>query len=71
MHFQIFIRLNPRAERVCTEPAGHRLPSLWMVFPIYSDPFDRILVTQAPIEGVTLLTSDEQVANYSGAVLRI
>jgi PIN domain nuclease of toxin-antitoxin system len=36
--------------------------------PIHKDPFDRILVAQARIEGVTLLTADEQVAKYSGAI---
>lgn len=38
---------------------------------IHKDPFDRILVAQAQIEGLTLLTSDEQVARYPGAIRRI
>jgi PIN domain nuclease of toxin-antitoxin system len=31
---------------------------------IHKDPFDRILVAQALIEGVTLVTTDAQVARY-------
>ena len=36
--------------------------------PIHKDPFDRILVAQANVEGITLLTSDEKVAEYPGPV---
>ena len=36
--------------------------------PIHKDPFDRILVAQAQIEGVTLLTTDEIVARYPGPI---
>lgn len=36
--------------------------------PIHKDPFDRILVAQASVEGITLLTSDELVAQYSGPI---
>ena len=39
--------------------------------PIHKDPFDRILVAQAQTEGVTLLTADEQVAKYPGAIRRV
>lgn len=37
---------------------------------LHRDPFDRILLAQAIVEGFTLLTSDEQVARYPGPVLR-
>jgi Uncharacterized protein conserved in bacteria len=30
--------------------------------PIHKDPFDRILVAQATVEGITLLTADALVA---------
>jgi PIN domain nuclease of toxin-antitoxin system len=33
--------------------------------PLHEDPFDRILVCQARAEGLTLVTSDENVARYS------
>lgn len=35
---------------------------------IHKDPFDRILVAQASVEGITLLTSDATVAQYPGPV---
>jgi PIN domain nuclease of toxin-antitoxin system len=36
--------------------------------PIHKDPFDRILVAQATVEGITLLTVDKLVAQYPGPV---
>ena len=36
--------------------------------PIHKDPFDRILVAQAQVEMVTLLTVDEIVERYPGPV---
>jgi len=39
--------------------------------PIHKDPFDRILVAQATVEGVTLLTGDPLVAQYPGPVRRV
>jgi PIN domain nuclease of toxin-antitoxin system len=36
--------------------------------PLHKDPFDRILVAQAVLEGVTLLTADPMVAQYPGPV---
>ena len=39
--------------------------------PIHKDPFDRILIAQSMVEGITLLTSDPLVARYSGLVRRI
>jgi PIN domain nuclease of toxin-antitoxin system len=35
---------------------------------IHKDPFDRMLVAQATVEGLTLLTSDPTVANYPGPI---
>ena len=35
---------------------------------IHKDPFDRILIAQAAIEGFTLLTSDKLVAQYPGPI---
>ena len=32
--------------------------------PIHSDPFDRILMAQARVENITLLTRDEKLAGY-------
>ncbi|MBL0320079.1 MAG: type II toxin-antitoxin system VapC family toxin [Alphaproteobacteria bacterium] len=39
--------------------------------PLHKDPFDRILVCQAMIEGITLLTSDPLVAAYPGPVRKV
>ena len=36
--------------------------------PIHKDPFDRILVAQAQVEGMTLLTADEIVGRYPGPI---
>jgi PIN domain nuclease of toxin-antitoxin system len=36
--------------------------------PIYEDPFDRVLVAQATVEGITLLTMDSVVAQYPGPI---
>ena len=38
---------------------------------IHKDPFDRILVAQATVEGITLLTVDSLVAKYPGPVRRV
>jgi PIN domain nuclease of toxin-antitoxin system len=39
--------------------------------PIHGDPFDRMLVAQAMVEGVTLLTADPLVARYPGPVRKV
>ena len=39
--------------------------------PIHKDPFDRMLVAQASVEGITLLTSDPLVAHYPGPVEKV
>jgi PIN domain nuclease of toxin-antitoxin system len=38
---------------------------------IHKDPFDRLLVAQAMVEGVILLTSDEVVAAYGGPIRKV
>jgi PIN domain nuclease of toxin-antitoxin system len=35
---------------------------------IHKDPFDRILVAQAQVEGIALLTADPTVAQYPGPI---
>ena len=39
--------------------------------PIHKDPFDRILIAQAKVEGITLLTSDAVVAQYPGPIRKV
>ena len=36
--------------------------------PIHKDPFDRVLLAQAQVEGITLLTADQILAQYPGPV---
>jgi PIN domain nuclease of toxin-antitoxin system len=43
--------------------AAAKLPRL------HTDPFDRMLVAQAAVEGLTLLTSDKRLADYGVKVL--
>jgi PIN domain nuclease of toxin-antitoxin system len=37
---------------------------------LHKDPFDRILVAQASVEGFTLLTVDPLVASYPGPIIK-
>lgn len=39
--------------------------------PLHKDPFDRLLLAQALTEGITLLTTDSQVARYKGPVKKV
>jgi PIN domain nuclease of toxin-antitoxin system len=47
---------------------GAHAAALATLPPIHKDPFDRMLVAQAIVEGFTLLTSDPTVAKYPGAI---
>lgn len=38
---------------------------------LHKDPFDRILIAQATVEGIPLLTSDVLVAQYNGPVRKV
>ncbi len=38
---------------------------------IHKDPFDRLLIVQAMVEGITLLTSDALVARYAGSIILV
>jgi PIN domain nuclease of toxin-antitoxin system len=39
--------------------------------PLHKDPFDRLLLSQATCEGITLLTGDAQLARYPGPVRKV
>lgn len=39
--------------------------------PIHKDPFDRILIAQAVVEGITLLTADSVIAQYPGPIRKV
>jgi len=38
---------------------------------IHRDPFDRMLVAQAMVEGLTLITADPVLGSYPGPILRV
>jgi PIN domain nuclease of toxin-antitoxin system len=39
--------------------------------PIHKDPFDRLLIAQAMVEGITLLTADRAIAQYPGSIRKV
>ena len=39
--------------------------------PLHKDPFDHLLLAQALTEGITLLTTDTQLARYKGPVKKV
>ena len=57
-------------ENGCTELAvtGAHVVAVHGLAPIHKDPFDRLLVAQALMEGVTLVTVDEVVGRYPGPI---
>lgn len=38
---------------------------------IHKDPFDRLLIAQATVEGITLLTADATLARYPGPIRKV
>jgi PIN domain nuclease of toxin-antitoxin system len=39
--------------------------------PIHKDPFDRILIAQATVEGITLISADPIVMEYPGPIRKV
>ena len=39
--------------------------------PLHKDPFDHILIAQATVDGITLLTADSVVAAYPGSIRKV
>ena len=39
--------------------------------PIHKDPFDRMLIAQATVEGLVLVSSDREIAQYRSKSLRV
>ena len=50
--------------------SGHAL-AVAALPPIHKDPFDRLLVAQAMVEGATLVTVDETVSRYPGSIVLV
>ena len=51
--------------------AGAHAVAVDLLPPLHGDPFDRILIVQAQIEGIVLLTADAMVARYPGPIRAI
>ena len=73
--FRVDVRLLRRGLR---ENGYRELPvgsehavALDSVPPIHKDPFDRLLIAQACVEGITLLTTDTVVAQYPGPIRKV
>ncbi len=47
---------------------GAHAAALASLPPIHKDPFDRMLVAQAMVEGLTLVTADPGIAKYPGPI---
>ena len=39
--------------------------------PKHKDPFDRVLIAQAVVEGITLLTNDQKLVAYPGPIRKV
>ena len=50
---------------------GHHAVEVDSLPPIHKDPFDRILIAQAMVEGITLLTADPVIAQYPGPIRKV
>lgn len=72
-------QVNPRLlRRGLLDNGYHELPvgsehavAIDSLPPLHKDPFDRLLVAQARVEGITLLTADAAVAQYPGPVRKV
>lgn len=50
---------------------GEHAVTLDLLPVIHKDPFDRMLVAQSMVEGITLLTTDPIVGRYPGPIRRV
>ena len=50
---------------------GQHAVALDILPPIHNDPFDRILIAQAMVEGITLLTTDPVIASDPGPIRKV
>ena len=72
-------QIDPRAlRRGLTDNGYHEMPingvhalMVDTLPALHKDPFDRILIAQAMLEGLTLLTSDALVAQYPGPIRKL
>jgi PIN domain nuclease of toxin-antitoxin system len=50
---------------------GEHAVAVASLSPLHKDPFNRMLVAQSIVEGITLLTSDPRIAQYPAPVRRV
>ena len=70
------LKANPNAVLNAIEPAGFSLLAIqgahaarvYELGLFHHDPFDRLLIAQAQLEGMTLLTNDETLGVYGNCV---
>lgn len=51
--------------------SGRHVVAVDFLAPIHKDPFDRLLIAQAMVEGITLLTADATIAKYPGPIKKV
>ena len=51
--------------------SGQHAVSVDILPPIHKDPFDRLLIAQAMVEGIPLLTTDATIARYPGPIRKV
>ena len=51
--------------------AGNHAAAVAHLPPVHKDPFDRLLVAQAMIEGMILVTADAGLTHYPGTIRRV
>jgi PIN domain nuclease of toxin-antitoxin system len=51
--------------------ASEHAVAVYNLPPLHRDPFDRLLIAQAAVEGITLLTADRQIAKYPGPIRKV
>ncbi|MGP8173363.1 MAG: type II toxin-antitoxin system VapC family toxin [Terracidiphilus sp.] len=47
------------------------IAAVYSLPPIHKDPFDRMLIAQATVEGLALVTTDGEMARYASESLRV
>ncbi|MBI2811045.1 MAG: type II toxin-antitoxin system VapC family toxin [Candidatus Melainabacteria bacterium] len=50
---------------------GEHAATVVILPPIHKDPFDRLLIAQAIVEGITFLTVDAALTGYPGPILKV
>jgi PIN domain nuclease of toxin-antitoxin system len=50
---------------------SHHVVEIESLPPVHRDPFDRILVAQTTVDGITRLTTDSLVSQYPGPIKRV